>query len=243
MSDPTEHRSPPSRAMYITGMLLFVVGFSIIENWARVYPWVYWIGLLLFGVGVSRLINCYTTADYEFGLTTVELASFSRRMFARVIDYSLYLIPGYFITVAFGLADQAQVERDLDKIFDLGANGMAIRFLWLFASLMILGLTVLVLNSVLQGRWGITLGKWICGIRTVRTTLRPSGIARALLRELLLVVDVMMGTSMIPATLLIAFTRCRQRVGDLIADTIVVRKRKPLPVTEGGSERAGLGNL
>ena len=34
-----------------------------------------------------------------------------------------------------------------------------------------------------EGRFGITPGKWLLGLRTVRTTMRPCGIPRALLRD------------------------------------------------------------
>jgi uncharacterized RDD family membrane protein YckC len=40
-----------------------------------------------------------------------------------------------------------------------------------------------------QARTGRTIGKWICGIEVLRTTLRPCGLTRSLLREILLVVD------------------------------------------------------
>jgi uncharacterized RDD family membrane protein YckC len=112
----------------------------------------------------------------------------------------------------------------MDKMFDSGPEGMMLNMVWLFVTLILTGMLYLFVNSFLQGWWGITLGKWICGIRTVRTTLRPCGFFRALLRELLIVADTLFGMTLLPVTLAIAFSSFRQRLGDMVADTIVIRK-------------------
>jgi uncharacterized RDD family membrane protein YckC len=112
----------------------------------------------------------------------------------------------------------------MDKIFDARSGGFLMRFVLYLFSTLICSLFLLIVNSLIQGRWGVTLGKWICGIRTVRSTLRPCGFARAMVRELLLLGECFMASTWIPVTLLVAFTSCQQRAGDLVADTIVIRK-------------------
>ncbi len=197
---------------------------SIMEQWARLMQWVYWPSLLIFVLGISCLMKAYRTAEYQFGLTTVELASFTRRAIARVLDYFVYVAAFYLIALAFGMSSQEQVQQDIDRLFSFGPEGLLLRFLWMMLSLVICSLIIVIVNSVLQGGWGVTLGKWLCGIRTVRSTLRPCGFARALVRELLLLVDTLLAISYLPGTLMFAFTSCRQRIGDLVADTIVIRK-------------------
>jgi len=72
------------------------------------------------------------------------------------------------------------------------------------------------------GLRGVTPGRWICRIRVVRTTLRPCGVARALHRELLLWFDIPLLITAIPGVLCQLVTVNRQRIGDRLADTIVI---------------------
>lgn len=81
------------------------------------------------------------------------------------------------------------------------------------------------LNDVLiQGVTGATAGKFITGVRTVRPDGRRPGLGRALVRTLLLVVD---GISLIlPIGAWVAlFSRGHRRLGDMVADTYVVKAR------------------
>ena len=197
-----------------------------LQRWVRIGQWVYWPGLLVLALGVSWLMTKYRESGYQFGLTTVELASVIRRGIARAIDYFVYVIPSYLLAVSFNLSSQEKVAENMDKMFDAGAGGMMIQLIWIVFGSLLLQLFILVVSSVFQGYWGVTLGKWICGIRTVRTTLRPCGFLRSVLREILILADTLFTITWLPATLLIVFTSCRQRFGDMAADTIVIRKPK-----------------
>lgn len=75
-----------------------------------------------------------------------------------------------------------------------------------------------------QGRAGQTLGKWLLGIKVARTTLRPCGLARSLLRELFVVLDSLVLLSWLPGAISILVSSQSQRIGDRLADTIVIRK-------------------
>lgn len=197
------------------------------QRWAWIYQWVYWPSLLILAMSLSHLMSVYLGSQYQFGMTTVELASVTRRGIARLIDLMVFWLPNYGLTVAFGMGSQEQVAENMDNLFDSGMGGLMVRLVWLVLSFVISGLLFLIINSVLQGRWGITLGKWICGIRTVRSTLRPCGFFRALFRELLILADTLFGTTMIPVTIVMALSNNRERIGDLMADTIVIRAPKP----------------
>ena len=201
-----------------------------LERWAKIYQWIYWPSLLIMALGLSHLMSAYLNSQYTFGLTTVELASFTRRGFARLIDFFVLWAPNYALTVAFGMGSQEQAAENMDKFFDAGSSGLMLRLVWLLLSVLISALLFLLVNSILQGWWGVTLGKWICGIRTVRSTLRPCGFFRALLREILIVVDMFFGMTVLLVTFAIAFSSNRQRIGDMLADTLVIRKPKSIPL-------------
>lgn len=90
---------------------------------------------------------------------------------------------------------------------------------WLFAIVLLIWVS----QTLWQARSGRTVGKWLCGIRTMRTTLRPCGAARSILRELLLVIDSLFLLSWVPGVISILSTKNSQRIGDRLADTIVIR--------------------
>jgi uncharacterized RDD family membrane protein YckC len=202
-----------------------------LERFIRLSQWVYWPGILLLAAGLGQLMTLYLDPDYQFGLTHVELASITRRGIARAIDYFLYVIPSYLLALVNGLASEDQVAESFDKMIDTGPGGTIFRIVWAVFGTFLLWLTILVVTSVFQGLWGVTPGKWLCGIRTVRSTLRPCGVLAAMLREILLPAETLLTMTWLPATVMISFTSCRQRLGDMAADTIVIRKRKVVSAT------------
>ena len=81
---------------------------------------------------------------------------------------------------------------------------------------------LVLLKIVFEGQYGVTPGKWLLGIRTMSATLRPCGVARSLLRNLLNCVDFVMFVTPIPALISIGFSNHKQRLADRFADTIVI---------------------
>ena len=153
--------------------------------------------------------------EYLFGKRTVNQASVLRRAVARGIDMLLTVFPPVFWTSV--VADShAQIEQQ--------SVSMGIKNLVLIVSLSIISMWIagILVLSVMEGIWGMTPGKWLCGIRTLRTTLRPCGVLRAFARELMVYVDSVFLMVWLPGVLLIAFTPHWQRLGDLTADTVVV---------------------
>ena|GEM_PF-5433997 len=93
-----------------------------------------------------------------------------------------------------------------------------------FFGFLIATLVVLMAVTVyVEGRFGITVGKAIFGLRTIRTTGRPCGVAHALLRKLMLAIDFLLLLSPLPLFISLAFSDKRQRCGDRLADTVVIQ--------------------
>jgi uncharacterized RDD family membrane protein YckC len=86
----------------------------------------------------------------------------------------------------------------------------------------------MLLFGVLEGITGATPGKWIAGIRVVGADdLKPCGAGRGILRKLLLIADGFFNG--LVGLLVCAFNDKRQRVGDLVAKTVVVKRLPPKP--------------
>ena len=77
----------------------------------------------------------------------------------------------------------------------------------------------------LQGLTGATPGKLLVGLRVVGPDGRPPGIVRAVLRTMLLVVDGFPWFLPLLGWLLVTTTRRHRRLGDMVAGTLVVRRR------------------
>jgi uncharacterized RDD family membrane protein YckC len=79
-----------------------------------------------------------------------------------------------------------------------------------------------VLNS------GRTPGKRLNGLRVVRETGAPVTFTTSAVRNVLRVIDILPGTYLVGIAAILA-TRRNQRLGDLLAGTLVVRERRTLP--------------
>ena len=172
------------------------------------------------GVAVWGLMRFYTRPDYGFGIQNIKLASLGRRGLARLIDLGFIAGStfglGWFLTFGFDwLAFAEAMNLNIDHPA-IHSAGRIIQALGIWLVLVIVGIIVV------QGICGRTPGKWCCGLRTLRTTLKPCGFSRSLVREVVMCVDVCNFLCWTPGIVCIAFTKCRQRFGDLVADTIVV---------------------
>ena len=75
-----------------------------------------------------------------------------------------------------------------------------------------------------ESRHRTTHGKWLFGIQTVQTTLRPCQIKNAVVRDVLWCVDFLLCITFIPAAISVMLSNSGQRLGDRAADTIVIRR-------------------
>jgi uncharacterized RDD family membrane protein YckC len=86
---------------------------------------------------------------------------------------------------------------------------------------------VMAYYPITEGIWGKTLGKAATGLMVVDENGDPPGIGKACIRTLARLVEVnpfLLGG--LPAALVVGLTPTRQRLGDLFANTYVVRVRE-----------------
>ncbi|MDB5346612.1 MAG: domain containing protein [Schlesneria sp.] len=175
-----------------------------------------------YGLGATVLMWFYTRPDYGFGSQQVRLAGIVRRAIARLIDFGLI---GLSTTVLMWW-----LTRDMDWLSLIEAMNLKVSHPTVESAIRIICVLILWLVVceglivVAQARWGVTVGKWCCGLRVFQTSLRPCGIYRSLVREILLWVDACGLLCWTPGIASIALTDRRQRLGDIIGDTIVVTK-------------------
>jgi uncharacterized RDD family membrane protein YckC len=174
-----------------------------------------------YGLGAAILMWFYTRPDYGFGSQQVRLAGIVRRAIARLIDFGM--IGASTVALIWWLT------RDMDWLTLIEALNLRVSHPTVDSAIRIISVLILWLVVceglivVAQARWGVTLGKWCCGLRVLQTSLRPCGLARSLSRELILYVDACCFLCWTPGIASIALTDHRQRLGDIIGDTIVVR--------------------
>ena len=174
--------------------------------------------------------------SYQFGHDTVRLAPLGRRCVARGIDLIFVFAPLIIQTL---ISWPHVRDEDLFRLF-WGSGESEQAFTELFHTLRPVALASMTFFVVLiwtQSRWGLTPGKWLCGLRTLRTTLRPCGFARALLRELLMAIDAPLFLTPLPGVTSMLATECRQRLGDLAADTLVINVRRYTPSVNAKIDR------
>jgi uncharacterized RDD family membrane protein YckC len=182
---------------------------------------------IVLGVGTFLLVcggmwlSRWQESSYQFGHDTVRLASIGRRSLARAIDLTLLFSP-LIVHAAISLP---HVHHE--QIFRLywGSGESQRAFTELFRTIRpdaLASIVLFIVMILMQSRWGVTPGKWLLGLRMLRTTLRPCGVARSLLRELSMAVDAPLMLTPLPGITSMLATDSRQRLGDLAADTMVI---------------------
>lgn len=97
----------------------------------------------------------------------------------------------------------------------------------LFSAILIMIFFPLAYYIILEGTKGATLGKMICGIHVVHEDGTPCDIPSAIIRNLLRLVDGLFGY-LVGAIIIWNFDK-KQRLGDIVAKTVVVKKIKNKP--------------
>jgi len=143
----------------------------------------------------------------------LELAGLGARAFAYLLDVLVLFLLWVLALVVYSVS--GDLLKELQALSWIGQ--------------------LLVLAAVLGTGWGWdvawevlasgrTPGKLALGLRVVRADGSPVGIAESLVRNLLRAVEVPLGYA--PGVLAIALGPRRQRLGDLVAGTLVVRERR-----------------
>ena len=181
------------------------------------------IATLILGAVASLLMRFATKPVYEFGHARVRLASLWRRGLARGVDLGLVGLSSVPLEmVSLSWIDWPAWLEALNLRLD---HPSLDHVRWLILAHVAWVLAIIALLGFVQGSTGVTPGKWLCGLRVLRTTLKPCGMARGMVREIVLFVDSSYLFCWTPGIVSIALTNRRQRLGDLVADTLVVESR------------------
>jgi uncharacterized RDD family membrane protein YckC len=79
--------------------------------------------------------------------------------------------------------------------------------------------------ALTEAVFGASPGKLLLGCRVVAEDGRPAAVGRVILRNLLRVLELEINPPLVPLLLLVVLTRNRQRLGDIVARTLVVQQR------------------
>ena len=180
---------------------------------------------IIFAMVLSGLMSQCRTSEYESDPLRAQLAPLWRRALAEIVDCLILggpVLAGYLemlwpVLHPFRNTNASAPSTGLLLI--LGGLGWSFGGLFLF--------------SWLEGKWGVTPGKWAAGIQVLGTDLQPCGFLRGLVRNLLKAVDGFF--NFMVGMLVTALSENWQRVGDMAARTIVVRAGSE-KLTPGGAE-------
>ncbi len=218
--------------------------------WGVLFAWLLHIAVLI--GGAEWLARDGSSEKYEFGVEQASLASVWRRAVATTVDVVLMLIVLSLLWLlccwVFGfkhvpfhgamLADsllriegslagglrffkyipEALLGSPIGWLVHPFAVGRDFPSLWVAALFVAGGLKVL-----FEGRVGVTPGKWLLGIRTVSSTLRPCGVSKAIVRSVFYCFDLPFLLTPLPAVLSLMLSEHRQTLGDRAAQTLVIR--------------------
>jgi len=158
----------------------------------------------------SFLIGKFKLKTWSMGVREYEFASFWRRFLADYFDMLITITP---------FAVPSYLLLTTDAFFD-----NPFRFLGLFFLAMLAMMFVCYFyRSLFEGIWGKTIGKKICGITVLKDDFTKCTISAGLLRNLLRIVDLFFYYWV--GVVSIVGTMKWQRLGDIVAGTVVVRDR------------------
>lgn len=149
----------------------------------------------------------FTTAQYV--KIDYELSPAAYRVVASFIDFIALLIYLLIMQIFVGAA-----VFDVSMNTGLVVSVLLVRLPWLLYSPVIEYLT--------NGR---SLGKYIMGIRVVKANGETAGLREYFTRWIFRVVDIWVGGFGFLALLLAGTTEKRQRLGDIMANTVVIRTK------------------
>ena len=135
----------------------------------------------------------------------IEIAKKRHRILAFIIDFYIFGIIGFILGFLFGTPSQDEIGYSLNG---LPAFGMMLIgfFLW----------------PISEGICGQTIGKRFLNLKVVSNDFKRIGIGQAFGRFFLGFIDYIFLTGIIVA----ANNKQNKRIGDLLANTIVIRTKK-----------------
>ena len=160
---------------------------------------------------LSLFIGKFKLKRWRIELREYEFASLWRRFLADCIDTVITMAP---------LALPVYFLFKEDTFFDNPFQSFAL----IFSSILTMMLVGYIYHSLLEGIWGKTIGKKICGIIVLGDDFTKCNIPKGLLRNLMRIVDLFFYYWV--AVVSIVATMKWQRLGDIVAGTVVVRDRR-----------------
>jgi uncharacterized RDD family membrane protein YckC len=160
---------------------------------------------------LSFFIGRYKLRRWRMDSKEYEFASLWRRFLANYIDTAIMMAP--FAAVAYLLFKDDAFFDNPFRLFPL-----------ILLSMLGMILVGYFYYSLLEGIWGKTIGKRICGIVVLKDNFTKCTISTGLLRNLLRIVDFFFyyGVGLVSAVATIKW----QRLGDIVAETVVVRDHR-----------------
>ncbi len=144
----------------------------------------------------------FVTIDYELAPTIY-------RVLASIIDYAALLLYIVIVSAIFKL-----------KIFEWLIYGITL------SELLLVYLPYMFYSPIMEYLTnGCSLGKYALGIRVVKANGEPAGLREYFTRWIFRFVDIWIGGLGFLAILLSSTSERRQRLGDLIADTVLIKVR------------------
>lgn len=153
----------------------------------------------------------FTTA--QFVRIDYELSPAGFRVLASLLDMAALLIYWVILRVLLGI--------DLFELL-FGRMDQAMNFLWWLLWQIPWLFYSPIMEYLTNGR---SLGKFVCGIRVVKVSGETAGLREYFTRWVFRAVDIWLGAFGLLALLFAGTTERRQRLGDIMADTVVIRTR------------------
>lgn len=167
--------------------------------------------LALAVLGFSALILRFKKRVWIENKSEYEFASLFRRFAAYLLDTLFLLLPPAAAIALF--LTRADIPRHPFQFM-----------IMIFGAVMVYGIGGFLYHSLLEGMLGMTLGKRLCNIMVLKADFTPCGPGAGFLRNLLRVVDSFF--YYLVAVVSLAGTLKWQRLGDLAAETVVVRRKE-----------------
>jgi len=135
------------------------------------------------------------------------------RIVAGILDlFIVSILSWFFIYMASKLFGKFNVDQ-MGQIF-----------------LMLMPLVIMIMYHTLSEYLanGQSVGKKVLGIRVVRVDGQRAGMREAILRSIVLILDLVLSSGVL-GILMISISRRQQRLGDMAANTVVIKSSPPKP--------------
>lgn len=161
--------------------------------------------------GVSAIIRRFKKRIWQEQEKTYEFASLFRRFSALMIDKLILFIP-------LGIV----IARAMHGLDDLPDDPFQFMVTIFSAFALYFGGSFLY-HWFLEGVYGQTVGKRICGIRVLKADFSRCGLQAGFIRNILRIADCFF--YYLVAAIALAANMKWQRIGDLVAETVVVKEK------------------